>query len=1195
MKKILSIVLSALMILSTLSVVALATPSEKCLKFCSDGVYFLTESCSMSSTNTIVSFDMAMAADSKGSPLLKFNDIATNGFAIAPTYVTIANSQKSFTWGDQTLTHWRHIEYSYQSGTGILSVDGVEVARNSGSFETSYFYMLGFPGTILIDNLSVSVNGNNKFVMNFEDEGTYNAYCSGDSNTTITTVPKGSYCDYVEEIIPNNIEIMFDGSSKLSSIAVSKGESYILGDLDGNSKLSGLDTILLRSVLSSRLTEYDSDVADVDENGRVNASDILYLNLCISGKKEFTTVSYGAVASVAYSSEQNAALLTSGSDVTAGVDATITFSGVDNSEYGYAVITYMTPNTSDDSNSSVATSASFGTVSELKIFDLNCDGKFNTAVIDISGISSWSGSSAVLRFFNAASKGDKIYLDSIIFCANKSQAAKTASERAKANLVYGIYEKNDSLGSLDENGNMVVRFDSADKVSCYASNGNNTTVSYTTDSADLGSLTASAVAGADPSVYLDLTSLGISANNYKSITYVYMIPSTVQITDPRANMYYVCGGISVPTGGYETTVIDLNKNGKYWYYTFDLSANSNWSGDIKGLRIDYFSSCYASDVAYIDSVIFSADTSAGENAGYKRIIERNASIDPNYRSANSIWNEYRSYHKMANTYEYVAGSDSDLHMYFRYSSKSALTARSLGDRMARAISNATGADVTCEIYSGFIDLKSAWDSSDVSNNVYYTLTYSGKSYCFWLPTTIIKDSSFVDSLDGTSADVDPTYGNTDTWYSDGLSGTDSVALPASSSSLAAHSNHENRLVKTPYGTFAVIPMSNTSGWATIGSASFTVYRIYDDGSTRSLGSYDFANHTSKPNIYYTNGKVYVIQADDQDSYASIFVAYFDPSSPNSDGSYNITSGRTNKSYSGGAAPGGYGYLQPMLDAQNNRLIVMACGGTNAGYLSWFIYSTASNSWTSTSKTVVLNGTYRHCYLIGYPDGNGGMYIVGGRDVLLSTLGLAGTVTGADYAWDEVNLFHFTDMNSTNYTMTHVAEADYTQQDRLLFPVTSHNVYGDMFKSSDGYLHIISNTVMHGTFHHDNKYSQMNYAIYDVRTAGMEPVEVYNKPIAFTNPGNRYTVRFVENTNNELYILAMPKDYSRCEIWKATDDLGSKFEMVGCDSFSSNYGVTTGLIIGNNRNGSICDNSVSCMYPTEQNGTTYRFFRIQLDS
>lgn len=55
---------------------------------------------------------------------------------------------------------------------------------------------------------------------------------------------------------------------------------------------------------------------------------------------------------------------------------------------------------------------------------------------------------------------------------------------------------------------------------------------------------------------------------------------------------------------------------------------------------------------------------------------------------------------------------------------------------------------------------------------------------------------------------------------------------------------------------------------------------------------------------------------------------------------------------------------------------MACGGTSTGYLSWFIYNTSSNSWTGTAKKVALNGTYRKCYLMSYPDGKNGLYIVG---------------------------------------------------------------------------------------------------------------------------------------------------------------------------------------------------------------------------
>lgn len=1197
MKRFLSLILAVIMTVSALCVGTFAAPSGQCMQFSASGAYFLSTTLEIEENNTVISFDLAMAPNSSGEPCIKINDSASNGVAIASNYVEVAGAKKSFGWGDCRSNHWRHIEIKYFDGAAILKIDGTEIMRAPASCRTGSVYMIGSPGNILIDDLSFVSGGISRMNIDFENDSTYNYFVTSDSTVTRTAVPSGSYCDYDGYKIQNR-EYVFDGTDKCNMLTLSSGTKILLGDLSGDRKLNGRDTIILRNAVAGALTNYDKTAADVNQDGRVNSRDVILLRNCVAGSAPAKYLSTGTAGTVAYSSSQRAAVLTASDATSAGIDAVMSFDkSVLTSDYSYAVITYMVPSSSTEKNSSAAVESGFGSSSEIKSFSLARDGKFHSELIGISEISSWNQKSATYRFFSQASAGDRIYLDSVIFCPDQETAVAVIAQRSESKRSYGVYDKaaSGALATVDKDGNAAIRFDTQSKITTYVVNGNDSNVSYAADSNGKMSLVATCATGVDPSIYIDLSTAGISADTYKSVTYVYNIPTRAGVSAPTANIYYVCGGIAGPTGGYETQVAQLTKDGKYHYFTFDLSSKSNWSGKVTGLRLDYFGAASAYDSAYIDSVIFSKDAISGAAVGQTRVNERNA-FTSSVSTASDVWNDYRTNHKLANTDEFIAtgSAGNDYYMYFRYSSKAKLTARSLGDKMARAIKNATGYHVGCEVYSGLTDLLAKWDDQVPQADVMFTITYLGNSYTVWVNTSILKTSGHSDLLDGTEDDEDVTPKSTSTWYTGGVSGTDSAALPAASSGLSAHSNHENRLVETPYGTFAVIPMTDNGSWATLGGAQFTIYRIYDNGSYKALGTYDFANHTSKPNIYYMDGRVYVIQGDDQGSYASIFVAYFDPSSPNSDGSYNITSGRTNKSYSGGAAPGGNGYIQPMPDPANHRFIVMACGGTSTGYLSWFIYNTSSNSWTGTAKKVALNGTYRHCYLMSYPDGKNGLYIVAGRDVLLSTLGLSGTVTGADYAWDEVNLFHFPDMNSTSYTMTHVAVADYTQKDRMLFPVTSHNIYGDMFLDSAGYLHVLSSTVMHGSFHHDNKYSQMNYAVYDARQAGMTPVEIFNKAINFNTPATRYTARFAENTSGKLFILAMPKDGSYCEIWRASDCIGTEFEMIGCDKFSSSDGVTTGLIIGNSRNGSVCDNSVSCMYPTSgSGGTVYRFFTVNL--
>lgn len=1189
MKKILSVILAAAMLLSALAMTAAAAPSGQCLKLDENGLYALFENFSFSANDTKVSFDISMGPDSGGEN----SKVAMNGnVTITPTAFTAGSTTKSISWGTNEVTHWRHLDITYSNGTVSVSLDGEVIVSGEGTMPTGNIYFVGWPGVSYIDNLCVISAGNTICDMNFDDEGYYLQHKSSDATALRASVPDGSYYDYSPVILPDNVEYIFNNVVNCNKLTVSSGETYVQGDINADGEITVKDSKLLMKLLLGLENQEDYPRADINGDGEVSVKDSKQFMKYLLGIEEPQEVSTGAAASAECDTTMQSAKLSVGSTVTDGIDAQLTMDAIEPADYNYAVITYMTPNSSEQANSSAAAEAGFGAWGNFETFTLVNDGKFHSQIVDLSGMTTWNGDAATLRFFVAANEGDVMYVDSIIFCPNLSRANAVASARETAKAGFSItdepvFDPNGAIGSYDANGNYVIRFDSEEKVAAKVSNGNNSSVSFA-DSA----LKATATNGADPSVYLDLTAENINASNFSYIGYVCKVPVENGRDGPSANMYYVCGDISIPTGGYETDLQSLAKNSKYASYVYDLSAKTNFSGTMKGIRIDYFSDCSTGDVCYIDTIIFGSTQANVSKAANSRVQDRNPVV---VETPQEVWNQYRGYYLNANNNEFITSYNGDFAMYFRYNTDSSkFTARSLGDRMARAISEATGYEVTCEVYSGFIDLKSNFSSSEPANYIYYTITYNNKSYVVRLYTVIMKDSGYTDALDGTSADPELSYGNTSTWFSDGISATDSATFTTSYSGLMGHSCHEVRVVDTPYGTFSVLPSSSDDNtWGTIGGAEMTIYRIYDDGTSKALATYSFAHHTSKPNIFYAaDGMVYVVQCDDQGSNCSILVAYFDPSKPKSDGSYGIVQTRTSIGYNGGSAPGGYGYIQPVLDDTNGKIYIFACGGSTDGYFAWFIYNYKTHSFESTSYSTILN-TNRHCYLYGYSDGKNGVYIVGGRDVLLSTLGLSGIVYGADYAWDEVNIFHFPDIHSTRYTRYTVTEADYTQTDRSLFPVTANNSHGDAFLSSDGYLHVITSTAYHGNFHHDTKYWQMDYAVYNVAGAGAAPQLVHHKPIGFVNPSNKYFTRMTESTSGKVYILSMPDGINRCEIWCESDSNPYEYELVGCKNLSGNSACNS-LMIGNSRNGSVVDDTVSVIYPTDSSsGHPVKFFTVNI--
>ena len=1203
MKRFLSIMLVVMMLVSSISISAYALPYDQCLKLDDpdvtsngSGYYAYFKDVSMSANNTHISFDMSWEADGNGQPKLSIN---AGDIEMRPTSVKVHGVSANISWNDVSLSHWKRVDIYYENGTCTFVLCGQEIVSVSASCRTSGLVFTGWPGTIYIDNVDVVCGSNTALFLNFEDEWEYVSHKGDDFTPVRTSVPSDSYYDDAEPIA-DTVKYVFNSAKACEKLLVeSAGETYWQGDVNADGNVTVKDSRLLQKVMLGTENQEDYPRADINGDGDVTVKDSRLLQKIMLGLEDPVEVTTGTSSATAgFNIMAQAAELTSVSTSADGVDAQLVLDeALDPTKFEYAVITYMTPNKTDDKNSDAAVQSAFGDGTNFVTYGLNTDGYYHSQAIQLSNLTSWDGTSVVLRFFVAANEGDRIFIDSVCFCANETRKDTAVSERATATKTINWVD-NDTptpdpvecdLGYFDDNGNYVILFNNQDKITSKITASNNSTFSYdsTTDS-----LKATVTSSADPSVYVDLSSAELSAGTYGYLTYTYMIPTTIQREGPSCNFYYVCGNIDVPTGGYESDLINAKKTGYFCSITIALNAKSNWSGLIKGLRMDYFTDAPAGDCVYIDSIIFSTSQQAGEFAGSARMVAKNGEPPVEELTACGIWNNYRTYHQNADPNEFIVGSGSGLQMYFRYGSASKLTERSLADRFARAITNATGYEVSAKI-----DVHTNFDllSDGSQHGIYFTLKYEGWSYIVYIPVTIIFDSSYTnDPLDGTSDDPVYVTPNNGTWFSEGFNVTDSVKQATANTSLISHSNHECRIVETPYGTFAAYATyANSSTWGTIGGANFTIFKIEDNGSYKKIKSYDFAYHTTKPNIFYAaDGNIYVVCADDQGSSWSMFVGYFDPSKPNSDGSYNITSGRTSIGYPGGGCPGGYGYAQPILDDNNGKIYVMSCGGSTSGYLAWAIYDYRTHKWESTTYSTTIDGSYRHCYLYAYPDGANGIYVVGGRDVLLSTLGYDGLFTSVQYAWDEVNLFHFPNIRSTNYTFQHITEADYTQTDRNLFPGSQNNNGGDTYITEDGYMHVIASYGMHNPPTCSGVFYMMWHAVYDVRGAGAEPTLLYREPIYFISPDNIYTVRFAENTSGHLFILAIPKNKGpRLEIWSATDNLGTQFELVGCKNFSDSMLCCSGMLAtGSSRNGSIRDNTVGVLYPVDPGDWTNYYYR-----
>lgn len=124
-------------------------------------------------------------------------------------------------------------------------------------------------------------------------------------------------------------------------------------------------------------------------------------------------------------------------------------------------------------------------------------------------------------FFTAANKDDRIFINTIAFCANEAMknGAVTARTNAYKNFKWtGVSQTPDDgeVGYYDTAGNYVVLFGNDDKVSRLITSSNNSTYAY---DAVKNALKATVASSADPSVYADISKAALSAIN----TYIFHI------------------------------------------------------------------------------------------------------------------------------------------------------------------------------------------------------------------------------------------------------------------------------------------------------------------------------------------------------------------------------------------------------------------------------------------------------------------------------------------------------------------------------------------------------------------------------------------------------------------------------------------------------------------------------------------------
>lgn len=346
------------------------------------------------------------------------------------------------------------------------------------------------------------------------------------------------------------------------------------GDLDNNNRFNTKDTLRLKKIIGDNYNEpYNELIADVTGDGRINIMDITLLRRIIAGAYDPIPVMIEEPLTNITFNEETSALT-----VTPKADLFVEFSSEAIDYPIYAAIVYKA--TEDCANTMDVILSDDRTASPTTI-NLTCDNDYSCAIIPLP-----AGYTSNGIFIDT--DGLKMEIDSFGIFETLKGADEFTYERLwerKSDKVY--------------NDNIVVNF--GEGTYPYIEYFNNTTVKT---SASTGTTTFTVTSERiDPYAYVNLESFGIDADEYKYMVYEYKVNEGTSSSSNRGEVFFCSGDVAVPTA-HCSILFDLNNSGEYTKQTLDLTDSSFWSGDVYGIRLDYFCNAVAGDSVTVKSVTF---------------------------------------------------------------------------------------------------------------------------------------------------------------------------------------------------------------------------------------------------------------------------------------------------------------------------------------------------------------------------------------------------------------------------------------------------------------------------------------------------------------------------------------------------------------------------------------------------------------
>ncbi|MBQ7699065.1 MAG: phosphodiester glycosidase family protein, partial [Clostridia bacterium] len=312
-------------------------------------------------------------------------------------------------------------------------------------------------------------------------------------------------------------------------------------------------------------------------------------------------------------------------------------------DYKYITYVYKIPNSCSEeeyySEVYCQCSGNFPESGQSAVAYVKRTGQFEYVTFDASALSKWTGTITSLRidfFAKALVNGDCMYLHDIIL--SKTEAEANAAGKSTAEALNGTTGQ-DTTEKPDDQAH--VTFPKKSYVDALVILNNEST--YGWEDGCLKMTASETAENADPWVFLNYDAIPgkASADDYKYITLVYMIPKTCSEEEYYSEIYCQCNG-NMPEKG-QSAVNYTKRTGQFEYLTFDASELTKWTGNITSLRIDFFAKALADgDCMYLHDIILSKTSKDAVSAGRSIAEVLNAPSDPETEESGPVSEEVSS-------------------------------------------------------------------------------------------------------------------------------------------------------------------------------------------------------------------------------------------------------------------------------------------------------------------------------------------------------------------------------------------------------------------------------------------------------------------------------------------------------------------------------------------------------------------------